>query len=503
MTKRVVSVWLPLLATERLRRSDCAPPDDMPFATAAPGNVRRVMAVNGPARRVGVKPGMSVADALAVVPTLVLAPADEAADRALVDRLADRCSHYTPWAAADTWTQGFGLWLDITGCAHLFGGEAALLDHLKARLHRLGFTARAGLANTPGAAWAWARFGAKDRPCLPEKGQRDALAPLPVAALRLGVDTVATLSTLGLRRIGELYGLPRAGLAARFGREVAHRLDQALGHEAEPISPRRPPPCHGVHAAFAEPIARPEDVAEAVRRLLERLCRQLEEDGLGLRRLEVTVFRVDATSRAIAIGTSRPSRDPRHLLRLLGEDLPALDAGFGIELMRLSALEVAPLSPEQTALAAGAPASHADDFARLLDSLGNRLGFERVMRVVPQESHVPERAVRRIPAAAAVPPIAWPARRRPVRLFARAESVEAVAPVPDLPPVLFRWRNQAHRVVRADGAERIADEWWRRVAPERDYYVVEDETGRRFWLFREGLYGAETPPRWYLHGVFP
>lgn len=499
--KRVVSVWLPRLATERLRRSGCAPPDDVPFAVAAPGNVRRITAVNPAARRAGVAPGMNVADAMAVCPALGLAPADEAADRALLDRLADWCSHYTPWAAADGWTQGYGLWLDVTGCAHLFGGEEGLLNHLAGRLRKLGFTVRATMADTPGAAWAWARYGAKERPCLPPGGHRDALAALPAAALRLTPDVAATLSGLGLRCIGDLFRLPRAGLTARFGREVAHRLDQLLGHVSEPISPRRPPPSHGVHAAFAEPIARPEDVAEAVRRLLERLCHQLEENSMGLRRLEVTAFRVDATKRSIAIGTSRPSHDPRHLFRLLGEDLPALEAGFGIEMLRLAALEVAPQNAEQRTMDGGA-GSGEDDFARLLDSLGNRLGFDRVMRLVPQQSHVPERAVRRLPPAAALPPEAWPARRRPVRLFSRPEPVEAVAPVPDSPPVLFRWRNRSHRVVRADTAERIADEWWRRVAPERDYYVVEDEAGRRFWLYREGLYGAEPAPRWYLHGIF-
>ncbi len=444
---------------------------------------------------------MSVADAMAVVPGLALASADVAADRALVDRLADWCNRYTPWAAADSGGEGFGLWLDVSGCAHLFGGEAALLSHLTRGLRRLGFTARAALADTPGAAWAWARHGTKD-PCLAEQGQREALALLPVAALRLRPETAATLSGLGLRRIGDLYGIPRAGLAARFGREVALRLDQALGSDPEPISPRRPPSSHGEHAAFADPIARPEDVAEAVRRLLERLCRHLETEGLGLRRLEITVFRVDATSRAISIGTSRPTRDSRHLFRLLGEDLPLLDPGFGIEVLRLSAVEVAPLSPEQAALEAGTP-SRPDDFVRLLDSLGNRLGFDRVMRMVPRQSHVPERAAQRIAPTAAVPAISWPACRRPMRLFDRPEPVDAMAPVPDSPPVMFRWRKRTHRVVRADAAERIAGEWWRKVVPERDYYVVEDERGRRFWLFREGMYGGEPVPRWFLQGIFP
>lgn len=480
--------------------------DDRPFATASSGTVRRIQAVDRAARRGGITPGMSVADALAVVPGLELAAADPAADRALLDRLADWCSHYTPWAATDGWSESAdagGLWLDVSGCAHLFGGEAGLLSDLMGRLKRLGFTARAAMADTPGAAWGWARFGARESPCLPEQGQRAALAPLPVTALRLRADTAITLSGLGLRRVGDLYALPRAGLAARFGREVAHRLDQALGQQSEPISPRRPPPSHGVHAAFAEPIARPEDVAEAVRRLLTRLCDQLENERLGIRRLEVTAFRVDASARSIAIGTSRPVRDSKHLVRLLAEDLPSLDPGFGIELLRLAALEVGPLEPEQTALAGGGGEARAVDFARLLDSLGNRLGFDRVARNAPRQSHLPEHSVSRQRPTASLSVLAWPDGRRPLRLFSRPEPVEAMAPVPDSPPVMFRWRKRAHRIIRADNAERIAAEWWRGAAPERDYYVVEDETGRRFWLFREGHYGGEVPPRWYLHGIFP
>lgn len=506
MKKRVVSVWLPLLPIERLRRLRSAPPAERPFALADSGSVRRIVAVDVAARRLGITVGMTVADALAVQPDLVLAPLDADADRALAEHLSDWCSQYTPWAATDLWGGGFGLWLDITGGAHLFGGEGPMVAELTARLQRLGFTARAAVADTPGAAWAWARHGSAT-PCLPSQGQREALAPLPVAALRLAAETLAVLQRLGLRSIGDLYPLSRAGLAARFGREVALRLDQALGHEPEPISPCRPPPDHRVHAAFAEPVGRAEDVAEAVRRLLERLCHRLEAEGAGLRRLEVTVFRVDASWRDIAIGTSRPTRGPAHLFRLLREDLPRLDPGYGVESLRLTALDVTPLPAEQATLAGGAGGGPApageEEFARLLDALGNRLGFDRVARLVPQQSHLPERAVRRAPPTARPPATGWPWRRRPLHLFSRPEPVEAVAPVPDSPPLMFRWRNRSHQVVRADSAERIACEWWRSSAPERDYYVVEDQSGRRFWLFREGLYGAATPPRWFMHGIFP
>lgn len=448
---------------------------------------------------------MSVADALAVAPGLTLAADEPAADRTLLERMADWAVRYTPWAAVDPWNDGMeggGLWLDVSGCAHLFGGEDALLADLTHRLKRLGFTARAAIADTPGAAWAWARFG-DGSSCLPPGGQRQALSLLPVAGLRLSPATAATLSGLGLRRIGDLYAVPRAALAARFGRAVADRLDQALGRRSETLSPRRLPPAHEVQAAFAEPIARPEDVAEAVRRLLERLCARLERQRLGLRRLEVTAFRVDDWARSIAVGTSRPGREPRHLFRLLAEDLQALDPGFGIEMLRLAAGGVVPLDAEQTALDEAGTAADTDELARLLDALGNRLGFDKVVRLVPRQSHLPERAVERRLAASPAPAGAWPARRRPLRLFPRPEPVEAVAPVPDSPPVSFRWRKHVHRIVRADGAERIADEWWRRTAPERDYYLVEDQHGRRFWLFREGLFGAAAPPRWYLHGIFP
>lgn len=502
--RRVISVWLPLLPTDRLRQLYAQRRDelplDVPLAIAGAGNVRRIIAVDRAARRAGVSPGATVTDALAVAPHLVLAAADPAADGALLEHLADWCGHYTPWSAVDTLENG--VWLDITGCDHLFGGEQALLRHLTGRLGKLGFTVRAGLADTPGAAWAQARFGTEG--LIPPKGQREALTDLPVAALRLMPATAQILAGLGLRRVGDLYGVARAAMAARFGREVAHRLDQALGVESEPLSPRQPPPSHRLHAAFAEPIGRSEDVAEAVRRLLVQLCDQLAGERLGLRRLEVTAFRVDSSAKRVVIGTGRPVRDPKPLLRLLAEKLDGLDAGFGIEMLRLSALEVGTLAPEQSELA---PAERDGGVGPLLDTLANRLGADQVVRLAPRQSHLPERAQQAISPHAALPDLAlpgpaWPPGRRPLRLFPQPEPVEAIAPVPDSPPLMFRWRNRTHKITRADGAERIAAEWWRQDAPERDYYLVEDEAGRRFWLYREGPYGADPPPRWFLHGMF-
>ncbi len=505
--KRIVSVWLPRLATDRLCRR-CAEWRDEPLATAGADGRRLLLAVNRAARLAGLRAGMTVADARAVAPGLRLAPTDPAGDRALLDHLAEGCIAYTPWTAVDDGPdsgEGGGLWLDISGCAHLWGGEEALLAELLGRLGRLGFAARAAAADTPGAAWAWARLGDAGHPVLAPGGQQKALAGLPVTALRLPPEIITGLVRLGLKNVGDLYPLPRAALAERFGRIVALRLDQALGRQDEPVSPRRPVEEPRVQLAFAEAIAGREDLAAAVRHLLERLTGLLECRRLGVRRLELAAFRLDASARRLTIGTSRPSRDPGHLFRLLAEPLAGLDAGFGVEMLLLAATETGSLEAAQASLAPAAEgAEGGEEFTRLLDALGNRLGCDRVLRFAPRQSHLPERAVRCLGPAAFFPTgEGWPAARRPLRLLLRPEAVEAVAPLPDGPPLLFRWRRHSYRIRRAEGPERLAAEWWRQNAPDRDYYCVEDEAGRRFWLFRQGFYGEGEGPRWFLHGVFP
>jgi protein ImuB len=439
------------------------------------------------------------------------------ADRTTLEGLAAACLCYTPWSAVDDWTgqEGGGLWLDISGCAHLHGGEEPLLQDLLDRFRRYGFAVRAAIAETPGAAWAWARFGDAARPCLPQGCLVSILSPLPLPALRLQAATVTGLNRLGLKTIGTLAAQPRVGLTARFGLGPVHRLDQALGRKDEPISPQQPVEIIRTHLRFAEPIARPEDIAAAVHHLLDDLCRTLTQQRLGVRRLDLTAFCIDGSRRHFVIGTGRPNRDPRHLFRLLAEPLAKLDAGFGLDLLSLSATEAAPLAAEQAALPyrpsqEKAPPSPQDrgegDAAglnQLFDTLGNRLGFSRIRRFAVRQSHLPERAVRLLPPQAPATTETWPADRRPLRLFVRPESIEAVAPLPDAPPMLFRWRRKIHRIIRAEGPERLVSEWWRENRPERDYYCVEDEKGCRFWLYREGAYGGTTAPSWFLHGIFP
>lgn len=476
----------------------------------------RLAAVSVEAAALGLAPGMTLADARALVPDLATRASDPEHAALALGKLADWALRFTPWVSISggAATGDDGLWLDITGCAHLFGGEAGLLARLHAGLARRGFAARSAIADTPGAAWAVARFGdAGGAGGIVTCGDsRAALAPLPVAALRLEAGAVAGLERVGLRRIDDLLRQPRAPLATRYGAAVLHRLDQAFGRAPEPITPRFPPVAHHARRAFAEPIADTASITAALDGLLEDLCVGLARAGLGVRRLALTLFRIDGDTRAIEIGTSRPARDARALARLFAERLDGLDVGEGIEVMLLAAAATDPLAAHQTGFTTGDDTL--DDggaaLADLVDRLANRIGEGRVARLGPRASHQPDRAVTRLAAVrdGAEAPAKWPPTPpRPIRLLTPPEAVEAVAMVPDGPPMLFRWRGRAYRIARAAGPERIEDEWWREDRPVRDYYRVEDEAGTRFWLYREGLYrdpsgGADGPPRWYLHGLF-
>jgi len=519
-----MSLWLPRFATDRIhkRRARERPsPVQRGAGLVTAGAVAGrafVMSVDGTAAANGVAPGQAIADARAMVPGLHVHSADPAGDAAALDRLADWCTRYTPWTAveANDDGNGAGLWLDLTGCAHLFGGEAALLGDLLARLDRFGHAARAAIADTPGAAWAAARFIDDPRGeglVMAPKSARDRLAALPVVALRLPAAMAAELQRLGLRRIGDLLPMPRASLARRFGCLLGDRLDRALGLREEPLSPRRPVVPHQTRLAFAEPLLTAEGIAEALRRLLRRLCRRLDAEQRGARQLELALYRVDGTVQRTGIGTSRPNREPQALARLFAEHLGTIDPGFGIDAMVLAAPQVERFAALQMALAdsrlhshrgGGRGGSNDAELASLIDTLGNRFGFDNLRGLAPRESHIPERAVAVVAPSADRGQTDWPAcPPRPLRLFTRPEPIEATALLPDNPPVMFRWHARLHRVRCAEGPERIAPEWWRpdgRAARPRDYFRVEDESGRRFWLYRDG-----QPPeggRWYLHGVF-
>jgi protein ImuB len=472
---------------------------------------------------------MPLADALSFVPGLATAAAEPAEDAAALRRLAEWCGRYSPWTAPDATD---GVKIEITGCAHLWGGEEALAADLITRLARQGITGHVAIAGTLGAAWACARFAQTDRRTviLPSAAMGTALAPLPVEGLRLDLVTTQGLRRVGLKRIGDLYAMPRTALAHRFGETVVWRLDQAQGDLPEPLSPLDETPTRRVRLSFAEPITDPADLALAAERLVEDLVTRLAREGTGARRLGLAFYRVDGRVERVALGTARPSRDPRHLTALFKERLGTVDPGLGVEDVILAAFAVDPLTHEQIDFSGhGLSQSQngtenkigAGNISALVDRLGNRLGFAAVSRIEACESHIPERASvyvqphLTLPIAGATGGVRWGGPNkplRPIRLFDPPQPVEAAWLLPDDPPFRFTWRRRAHRVRRADGPERIAEEWWRQgmsgADPRaggdaiRDYYRVEDEEGRRFWLFRAGLSGSGRPPRWYVHGVF-
>ncbi len=490
---------MPHWPTDRRRRAlgKDAPSRDQTLITAIQdGNRRVIEAADAQAAKLGLRRGMAVAQAMAVVPGLQVLEADPQEDEAALLRLARWCQRLTPLAAPDA---PDGIFLDVAGCTHLWDGEESLLDHLVARLAQDGVTARAAIADTPGAAHAMARFGTDK--IVPPRAQADAIATLPVAALRLPEATVAILRRLGFEQIGPLARVPRALLARRFGAEPGRRIDQAFGAVAEPLQPlaHESPLQHRI--AFLEPLLTAEALSAATASLLETLCPAMERAGLGARRLDLLFERVDGTVQATRIGTARPNRDPKHLHRLLDEHLPTIDPGLGIEAMRLVIPLAEPLRWKQDNSGGGG------DVSTLVDRLCNRLGADRVYRFAPVESDVPERAVRRIPALARPSGKSWLGEAAPTRLFHPPRPVDAIAELPDHAPAAFTWRRRRHRIRRADGPERIYGEWWQRDAETdavRDYFRVEDEDGRRFLLFRQGD-GRDRRTgelQWFMQGIF-
>jgi protein ImuB len=506
------------MATDRIARQQA--PEPRPLAvTGKRGNIDAVVALNAAAERKGLRRQLSLTQARAMCPGLVVVEEDPAADARLLEDIADWCQRYTPLVACDA---PDGILLDIAGCAHLFGGEAALIGDIADRFHNFGFSIHIGVAGTIGAAWAMARYA--ESPCAMPGCEREWLLPLPLSALRIEEDTAAALHRLGFKRIGDIVDLTRAPLAARFGGGLLRQLDRALGREHEPLMPRLPVAPYIVEQPFAEPIAREEDILEVTERLARRLSLMLERRGEGLRYIELTLFRTDGKVSRIVAGTSRPIRNAGDVRTLFVERLAALadplDPGFGFDLARLSVMVAEPCPPQQTTLDSDVDDA---DLDRLIDRLSARLGARRVTKLVAQDSHIPELAginvpaqslradtdrggaeFRRFRATAELSP-------RPLRLLVKPEPIETIASVPDGPPLRFRWRRVLHEVIAAEGPERIEGAWWSEDGGKsknlaRDYFRVEDKSGRRFWIYRAGLYrdtvAGAPPPAWFLHGMF-
>ncbi|WP_104492849.1 Y-family DNA polymerase [Paracoccus denitrificans] len=502
--RRIVSISLPRLAIEswqsRATRRGDAWPEDIPLALAAPGPHGPVIhAANRAAERAGARIGTRAVDSRAICPALHIEPAEPERDAARLARLAFWARRWGPYSTPDG---DDGIILDTTGAAHLFGGEAAMLTEIQAGFARAGLTARLALAPTRGAAWALARFGPERAICT---DPLPALAPLPVAGLRLSGETLLLLRRLGLKTIGDLAAIPRLSLMRRFARAEPQdnplvRLDQALGRAAEPLDAPEPAPEFAAEARLAEPVMDPSDWLPG---LLADLCAQMAAADRGCRRLCLSVFRVDGERRDIRVAMAAPTRDPGHLLRLFDGRLERLDPGYGFDLIRLAAEAVEPLAQAQPGLDGAAPTGLA--LARLVDRLAARFGAQTISRPLPRESHVPERAEAPGPPLAATPaPLARP--DRPIRLLNPPEEIRVLYAIPEGPPAQFVWRRQTLRVARHTGPERIAPEWWhdRPGTRLRDYFRIEDDSGLRLWIYREGLVhdGRGGAPRWFLHGIF-
>lgn len=482
----------------------------------------RLVAVDAGAAALGLTPGLTLADARVRVPDLTVVAQDAVADAAWLERLADACLRYSPQVALDP---PDGLILDIAGCGHPFGGPEALAADLVARLDRIGMTTTHALAATPDAARALARHGVGRKetgshgfatPPFPDGGPGpDGANPnrLPVVALRLGEERTTALLRAGLKTVGDLACRPLAGIAARFGADAVHALRRMTGEVDSPLVPHRVPPAIQVERRFAEPIASTDYALAVLAELAGEACAALERRDHGGRAFTALFFRSDGQVRRLAVETGVATRDPPAIMRLFRERIAGLDdpldPGFGYDLVQFAVSRSQALSVRQATF--DGPTGDSE-IAALVDRLSTRLGRARLRRFVPGDSHLPERAQRLVPAIDGPAQGGWGPVEigepplRPLHMFDPPQSIEAIAEVPDGPPLRFRWRSHLHDVTRFEGPERIAAEWWRRrdgTGLTRDYYRVEDSCGRRFWIFRHGLYGDEAAmPGWYLHGLF-
>ena len=494
MARRILSIWFPRMASDIALRKR---PVEGPFALIhRSGNANHLHCLNKAAEARKLHRGMALADARAICPDLTTDQADLPREATALKQLGRWANRYSPMVSCDG---SDGLIVDVTGVPHLFGGETGLREDLHARLDRMGIKASSAIAETRGAAFACARHGGG---IIPEGEVRQRIESLPVSALRIDESIAQALNRVGLRRIGDLTPLPRAPLARRYGSGLLLRLDQAFGVQRESVAPDAAPPHFGVRMTIPEPIGLQADVMAAVSRLLERLCRTLDQHHQGARRVRLELRRVDRETVVIDIGLARPMRDAQRIAALFVKGVENADAGFGIDALRLVAYVTEPLPPEQ--LGGGPPVKQDDALADLLSRLGNRLGFDRILRMLPVESKIPERSFLLSPAAHSVsePFDRQPGPDRPFLIFPPEPVTTASMYRPGYPPATFRWRRMKFTTFRAMGPERITPDWWcddpAWRAGLRDYWRIETREGPRLWLFH-----TPKKPNWYAQGEFP
>jgi protein ImuB len=499
MHKRFITLWFHHLITDwQIIRKPAL--KEIPFVFAAPDHGRMMItSTHTEAEAQGITVGMRVADAKAIVHDLEVFDDKPGRNLKLLRGLGEWCIRYTPIIAIDA---PDGLILDISGCAHLWGGEEAYLKEIVTRLQSKGYAVQAAMADTIGAAWAISRFG-KTSPFVPNGEQATALLALPPIALRLEPAILSRLHKLGLYQISSFMGMPRSVLRRRFGEGLLLRLTQALGKEDEPIKPLQPIQPYEERLPCLEPIRTATAIEIAINRLLENICKRLQQEGKGVRMAVLKCYRIDGKILQVDIGTNRATHSIPHLFKLFELKIASIEPALGIELFILTASKVEDVPILQEALWAGKPGL--DDLAvvELLDRIAGKVGADKIHRYLPDEHYWPERSIKLALSLQEKPTIAWRTDRpRPTQLLARPERIEVTAPIPDYPPMLFIYEGTRHPIKKADGPERIEREWWLEAGEHRDYYVVEDELGQRYWLFRSGHYTGDQSNQWFIHGFF-
>lgn len=502
MPDRFVSIWLPNLATDHQVR---VRPElyGLEFALSAPERGRMVVTgVSAEAGALGIETGMVVADARAILPSLVVLDDEAEVTRQALLALAEWCLRYTPTVALHA---PDGLILNVTGCAHLWGGERTYLNDLVTKLSHAGYTIRAAMADTIGIAWAHAHFG-RPGAIIKLGEQHNALLKLPPAALRLPPETLEKMQKLGFYHISNFIGIPSRMLRRRFGEVLLDKLNKALGYSQEFIEPIRQAIPYQERLPCLEPIVTATGIEIALQKLLEMLCGRLMREGKGLRKGILSCFRVDGKTQQIDIVTNRASHHVKHLFRLFELKIKTIAPGFGIELFLLEAPEVEDMNVTQETMWGTNGGFENTVITELLDTVTGRTGIETVHRYLPDEHHWPERSVKLVASLRERPKTNWRTdRQRPVFLLPKPESIEVTAPVPDYPPTVFRYKGKVHYIDKSEGPERIEQEWWLEQGLHRDYYTLEDQEGRRYWVFRLGPYSEEEEkelPEWFIHGFF-
>ncbi|ODS85183.1 MAG: nucleotidyltransferase [Cytophagaceae bacterium SCN 52-12] len=499
MVSRFVSIWFRYLEADHLLIREPELKDKV-FVLAGPDRGRMVIReVNDKAEAQGIFPGTVVADAKAVMPSLLISDQEPGQVLEILNELAEWCIRYTPVVAVDP---PDGLILDATGCAHLWGGEHAYLKDIGQKLKAKGYHIRAAIAGTVGVAWAVARYG-QVTPLIASGEEAYAIAPLPPAALRLEPPVLEKMQKVGFSRISHFLGIPASVLRRRFGQPCVTRLRQALGNAYEHIEPVRPVEPYQERLPCVEPVRTRTAIEIALKTLLEMLCIRLARENNGLRKAIFQAYRMDGKIEEVSIGTYAPSCNVNHLFRLLSLKISNIRPALGIELFVLTAPQVEEAGRQQEALWSYTGDNDLTEIAELLDRLNERAGNNIVKRYLADEHYWPERAYKPVASLTEKPVTTWPVTRpRPIRLLPVPKQIQVSAPIPDYPPMLFRYKEKVYKIVKADGPERIEQEWWLQHGLHRDYYIVEDEKGSRYWIFRLGHYQQTGSPEWYLHGFF-